>query len=119
MSHAILVDLIKEVDKSLYERLHENLISYPRFLKASDVFEIFAVILVTSSAIITYFEQTYPDYNISIYAGVCSTCSLSFTLLSRYCNKEAQERQSRINNILQSLQTDRPPVALGLTESNV
>jgi hypothetical protein len=119
MSQTLLIEMMQEVDRSLFVRLKENLKVYPRFLKASDIFEIFGVILITSSAIITYFEQTYPEYNISVYAGVCSTCSLSFTLLSRYCNKEAQERQMRINNILHSLKLERPPVVLGLTESNV
>jgi hypothetical protein len=111
-----LTDLINIVDESIEQQLKENLASYPRFVKASDVFEILGMCFVSLSAISAYadvYEQAH------LVTGTLSTLSLSCSVLSRYLNKEAIERETRINNILHGLQSTRPPITLGTTESNI
>lgn len=117
-SPSLLNQMLTEVDTSLLNQLRSNLNTYPLFLKASDVLEIVAVAMITTSAILSYFGQSYPEYHISLYAGIASTLSLSSSIASRYLNREAHEREDRINTILHSLQRDRPPVHLGITVSN-
>jgi hypothetical protein len=115
---ALLYQMMVLIDETIKEQMNSNLKSYPRFLKASDITEIFSLVFITISAVLSYFGQGYNNRNITIYSGIASTFSLSFLIISRYLNKEAHERQQRINNILQSLKMDRPPVELGITDSN-
>lgn len=114
----LLKQMLDTIDETIKQQMHTNLISYPRFLKASDITEILSLVCITGSAILSYYGQNYQDHNITLYAGISSTLSLSFSIVSRYLNREAHERQERINNILQSLQRERPPVELGITNSN-
>ena len=110
-----LSEMITIVDDSIEDQLKQNLKSYPLFVRASDILEIMGMVFVslaTISAYVNLYEQSH------IVTGTLSTLSLSCSVISRYLNKEAIEREARINNILHGMQIQRPPITLGTTESN-
>lgn len=117
-SRSVYEDVAEAIDADILRRVHRNLKTMRYFIFASDVLEILHMSAISINIILAFIATEYSE--VAIYANILACLSLSFALLSKYCNKEARERNERLEQLLKNFrQFETKQPLLGTTESNI
>lgn len=74
-----------------------------KFLRASDILEAVSILFTCMCTILAFTSGYYTYTEISLTAGLLGVIASTMLIYSRYAYKEAQERERRIEKILDSI----------------
>jgi hypothetical protein len=117
-SRSIYEEIVEAIDEDISKSVRRNLLTMHRFVYASDILEILHIVSLSINIILAFVAERFND--VLLYSNIIACMALSFALLSKYCNKEARERNERLELLLKNFrQFEKRQPILGTTESNI
>ena len=109
----ILSDLKRHIASSVYNNVIHNLQSRPRWILASDIFELLSICSSSATTILIFFNATIDEDWLNMTAGGIGAFGVCCQVLSKYAFKEGKEREDRINKSLRYLNVNEVDYGLG------